>query len=997
MDDEPIPGSENLVKSGGVYNSFKDVSKGLSLTAYYSGTLVGGYSWGNPSDVNIPIGVLVKNIGSVTVNLYEEKDFSGQNKQKLLAGESFITTFPIVAVRDYGVAGTYKLAIYVDTEMQKVSSITGMQQDIEGKVDYTKTQSLTDQQKTKALENLGIDWVNQKDKLPLPNSTSIVESGGVSAALNGLTPICGGGTRSYDKVRVRPESSMVFVEEPSTLYSYYWAVSKGQLIHFNASNSTSAGIRLCFSENVPALNGSLSNYIPYTNIESLNVMLVAPFNGYFVVYRQSNKFEDANISVINDVASMPAYRYRGTAFGEYSVIGSVDIPNGAIVRNVGAAKVQLWDSYPNGSSNVIAYTGSTIVIDFNAKVLRSYEQNAKSYDLFVYTDADAVILDNGKTIKSALETVYQRTALGVTLYAYPARNPYADTVSGYFKGYKADLTGLYENGIRGVVFRGTQYIVDSSIIAGEIFDENNNILSYIQNTSEHVNKSVWHILPLTAASKTLQATYSIQDGFEPFTPVVVYAIDIKTYEAIVNGNSQIQEEIEELQADVNKIKSDKYPKTFLPSKIYGVVGDTQQLFVRGIVCSFSPYRYYNKFTCNVGKVYERYLEITPSEVATGLTIKHKFFDDNCESSSETTSDYIIAAKPTVSPANNINVLCVGASTTVGGQWAGELKRRLTGTLGSGTPSADGLTNITFVGRKNGTSDANVKVEATGGWTWSTFVTQRDAIRLSFSSGSGFSYANLGSIYTYKDANNNDVRVELAEVNMTGDSGNMLFTFDTSNHNAPANTSGTLTKVSGSGSSPISFSSYETESYAPFYYNGAADFAHYAQEYCDGQIDVAIFDLGSINAGILGALPWMNNSLSAAIANMKIVLDALHADFPNCKVIISTGSVSDTHHGMEDDYGAASNLTTIQALVGKFAYDEAVQEFISDDNYNEWCFLSNVQAEVDAEYVYPTTTKAVNTRVTDKTEVVGTNGQHPNNSGYYMKADSIYRCFVNVVL
>ena len=131
--------------------------------------------------------------------------------------------------------------------------------------------------------------------------------------------------------------------------------------------------------------------------------------------------------------------------------------------------------------------------------------------------------------------------------------------------------------------------------------------------------------------------------------------------------------------------------------------------------------------------------------------------------------------------------------------------------------------------------------------------------------------------------------------------------------------------------------------------------------------------------------------------MKTTLDALHADFPNCKVILSAGGRQDTHNGTEYNYGAGSNLTSQACWWGKLAYLNAVQDFISGDDYKDWCFLSNVLAETDAEYVYPTTQKAVNTRVTDVTETVGTNGQHPNSAGYYQKADSIYRCFVNVIL
>lgn len=590
------------------------------------------------------------------------------------------------------------------------------------------------------------------------------------------------------------------------------------------------------------------------------------------------------------------------------------------------------------------------------------------------------------TVKSAIKKMSENSLVrsDIILTNYPARDPFSETTSGYFKGYTFDLTGLYEKGFRFITFEASTYELKSSsqLVAGEILDSENNVISSIRNTVARTNS--WLTLPITSTAKRLYASRcTSSSGGTILIPSVIY---------LSTGGTDISQ----LEKDVEQLK---FPQTFLPDKVYGVIGDTQQLFVRGIVFANNPYELYNKFTCGQGKVYTRYLEITPAlsggVVPSGLTIKHRLIDNYNNKSAEKTADYVIAARPTTSPVNNINVLCVGASTTAGGQWPGELKRRLTGTLGSGTPAADGLTNITFVGRKNGSSDSSVKVEATGGWTWRHFILPRDAIRFYVT---GFSSADIGAIYKYKDSNNADVRVIVAEVNVTGDTGNVLFTFDTSNHNAPAAAAGTMTKVSGSGDGTITYTSHDpVESYAPFYdpTTEEADFSGYAHEYCNDHIDVAIFDLGNVNAGIYG--DFSQAQLDTVMEYMKTTLDALHADFPDCKVILSAGGKADTHNGMEYNYGAGSKLTTQASWWGKLAYINAVQDFIKQNDYKDWCFLSNVLAETDSEYVYPTAQKAVNTRMSTPTETIGTNGQHPTNAGYYQKADSIYRCFVNVIL
>jgi hypothetical protein len=384
------------------------------------------------------------------------------------------------------------------------------------------------------------------------------------------------------------------------------------------------------------------------------------------------------------------------------------------------------------------------------------------------------------------------------------------------------------------------------------------------------------------------------------------------------------------------------------------------------------------------------------EVPDNLTIKHALINDNYDSSEQSTSELVLSARPT-SPVNDINVLCVGASTTANGEWASELKRRLTGTLNTGTPAADGLTHINFVGRKelaaaSGVRPMPVNVEATGGWTWATFFTPQDAVRLTVS---GVTSINIGDVYTYQNGNGQTVNVSVAEVNITGTSGNIrfIYSYDTQGKGVPAAASGEITRVSGSGDVTISYSAAYEETYCPFYdeATGEPDFSHYAQQYCNGQIDVVIFNLGTINYALVG-----KESLANILANMKTLIDALHADFPNCKVIIAPGMGYNTHYGIEYNYNADSKLKSWGSLFAQFRYAKAVEDFIGGNNYKDWCYLSDTIAETDSEHVFPTSTKPVNTRMSE-TEIIGTNGAHPLLQGYQMVADAIYRAFVNTIL
>ena len=52
---------------------------------------------------------------------------------------------------------------------------------------------------------------------------------------------------------------------------------------------------------------------------------------------------------------------------------------------------------------------------------------------------------------------------------------------------------------------------------------------------------------------------------------------------------------------------------------------------------------------------------------------------------------------------------------------------------------------------------------------------------------------------------------------------------------------------------------------------------------------------------------------------------------------------------------------------------------------------------DTDYGYPKTHKSVNTRVTDYKEMIGINGVHPTQKGYYMFADGIAPVFSKMVV
>ena len=449
-------------------------------------------------------------------------------------------------------------------------------------------------------------------------------------------------------------------------------------------------------------------------------------------------------------------------------------------------------------------------------------------------------------------------------------------------------------------------------------------------------------------------------------------------------NDKTGKQIKDIDGQVENIKNNISEKlvtmengveVVLPDTIKVTAGDRLELFHRSCIRCVNPYNYHIVVLCPIGQNYPRYycLNATQENVDKEylLELQVKRNDGSIVASGQTTIKVI----PVMSqPSSNRNILCVGASATAGGQWAGEVKRRLTETSGDGTPfnpKGLGLSNITFVGRKTGTVNS-VKLEATGGWTWDAFAGQgRPAYRFQVS---GVSQLNMNDTYSV-----NGVTLTITEINVTEDNGNIRCTYSGSNE-IPA--SGTLVRATGSGDETITYTQVESESYNPFWNNGKLDFLNYANLYCDGSIDVLITHLG-VNDIFAG-----RSAETLIESYVKPFVRAFHMDFPNGKLIISTLPLPDCAGGMAANYGATEHNYYHRAQYF-WDYAKAFDELSKDSEFSPYLSVATVIQEFDCEYSYPKTDAAVNNRSEIK-EKLGTNGVHPANEGYYLIADAIFR-------
>jgi hypothetical protein len=449
----------------------------------------------------------------------------------------------------------------------------------------------------------------------------------------------------------------------------------------------------------------------------------------------------------------------------------------------------------------------------------------------------------------------------------------------------------------------------------------------------------------------------------------------------------------------------------LPTQYYLVVGDTFELFYRGILRVGNIYHYNIYVSCAKGKAYKRKYAFTPEAGDAGthiLTVTVK--DDGGEILDTKSVNLIVEAKATAVttvPADDGTHNLIDNSLVQAGYWANTASGAVSVSSGwsvtAEIPVTTGETyqcypfakyivfydashnyvsasaaNITTIVIPAGVAYARCDYNAT------TLAGSRNFVK-SATTPTGYveTYAEYIS-----DIKPTDVMLCLGDsLTAGGEWVTEMYRRLTAADGTPTGDGITgFTFIGSVGTTPLyeGYGGWTLSSYlgasSPFYIGGAIDFSAYATSMSVSYI------------GIVNILLGWNSSTTDEVTYKglcRTFIDAVRSAFPNAYINL-IGEEVGNQDGMGDDYTPAWDF-----------YEKT--QFIL--NLNEWLeevaaeytnvLFTQLSGQFDSEYGLPVSTVVVNAR-SSSTESVGTNAIHPLLSGYYQIADAVYRATMHIL-
>ena len=418
-------------------------------------------------------------------------------------------------------------------------------------------------------------------------------------------------------------------------------------------------------------------------------------------------------------------------------------------------------------------------------------------------------------------------------------------------------------------------------------------------------------------------------------------------------------------------------RVVLPSKYDLVVGDTFQLFYRGVIEAPNPWNWHIVLDCEEGKAFPRYFECTPTKKGTyPLTMELFDANRNLVGKAETILNVVEPKKP----EKAYNILCLGDSLTCNGEWVEELQRRLT--KEGGEPFGLGFADkFNFIGECR---RGEVGFVAYGGWRWDNFT----------ASTKGAMWVECPNSRTsedqhslWKDENGAIWQLETLQIDYLKFNRYM-------DHTSPMPKSGFLTHYKNAvNTEPIGIKSSSEERTNPFYNpeTKKVDIVSYVKNQGAEKLDAAIIYLGGNGLMRHEAMTMTRPEYcQVVVKEAKVLVDMLKEAFPDIVVRIMNVPLSSLHGGGGWNNGAAKPLSDRpSSLYYQKELSLAYENWTKEEGYRDFMEYIDVAGQFDSDYNYPHIMKPVNTRST-AVERMDTNSAHPIYEGYMQVADAVFR-------
>ena len=417
-------------------------------------------------------------------------------------------------------------------------------------------------------------------------------------------------------------------------------------------------------------------------------------------------------------------------------------------------------------------------------------------------------------------------------------------------------------------------------------------------------------------------------------------------------------------------------KILTPSVIYASEGIETNIYFDNVIFSNLPNDLLAiDITCTKGRQYDKFWRIIPQATDAGTTefkIEVSFAGKVIASGS---SQLIITGKNQGS-GSAIKILCIGDSTTAGGQYISIIN---TDYQAMASPS------MTFLGSRGNTPN---KHEGRGGWKFSQYGGDGGQSTWQFSLSGVVENPGIGSVYS-----DGKSEFTISEINLSGGNGYVAARQSKGIDKPSAN--GNLTRISGAGDTLIPFSNSAMTAANPFWNlkTQRLDFKKYLN---DKGYTMTANDLITVHLGINDVfLDVSDLKLESIKADFEKMLKEFRAVIPKINIgLCITIPPSISQDAFAVNYASGQTLKRYIENYKKLV-EFLLSNYDSPEMRNSGIYCIGFNHSIDRTNNFQKTTMKANARSTQIIETWG-NGVHPDNTGYYQMGDALYAFIKSLV-